>query len=271
VCGVDAAGNPTQPRYKAYPGLRELRVLHEISVANPAVGTVAASICAQSFAPAVESIVAKLQAVLDTLCLKSPIKQDGTSQSVNCIIEEVFQSDTVGGAAPDVPGACEALGAGYCTPGKEPCRLPATSDSTSETLVAVPVAYAAQQISLPVMTFDATQSSMIAKETASRVSANNNVYVDTIDATGATVSHLICEELQLTENRTPAVTQAVTDSCVNDASFALPSGLTGGWCYSSVSDVISPSCKALGSTGTIRFLGSNHPHPHSQVFTVCNE
>lgn len=271
VCSVDSSGAITQPRYKAYPGLRELRMLHEIWEANPAVSTVAASICAQSFAPAVESIVAKLQAVLDSLCVQSELKQDDASKQVNCVVAEVFASDTFGTDPTDAPGACEAIGNGYCTPGSAPCRLANDPDAGSDQLVVAPIGYASEQLTLPVATFDADAAKVIAKYTSSYVSPNNNVFIDTVDATGTKTRHLVCEELQLTSNRTAAITQAVTDSCVNDATFSLPSGLAGGWCYSTVDEVIGPKCKALGSTGTIRFLGGDKPHDHSQVFTVCNE
>ncbi|MFI5298507.1 MAG: hypothetical protein ACHREM_10445 [Polyangiales bacterium] len=274
LCGVDPASKlVTQPRYKAYPGLRELRVLHEISLANPAVGTVAASICAQSFAPAVESIVAKLQAVLDSQCIKTQLAQDSTTKEVNCVIEEVFETNTFGSATPDQAGACEAIGHGYCTPGQAPCRLPASmsADAGANAFSVVPVDFAARQLSLRLPEFDSASNTMMVLPKSAYASSAGNVFVDTVDASGATTTHLICEELQLASARTSAITQEVTDACATQASFELPSGIDGGWCYSSVDAVIGDACRARGSQGTVRFLGIDKPHSKSQVFTVCNE
>ncbi|MFI5301421.1 MAG: hypothetical protein ACHREM_25320, partial [Polyangiales bacterium] len=269
ICGT---GGATQPRYKAYPGLRELRILHEIGQSGAGVSTVAASICAHSFAPAVQSIVAKLQAALNNQCIKSDLNPDATTSEVNCVIEEVFATDQVGGASADQPKACEAIGNGYCTPGAAPCRLPADPNATSTaSFTELPVGQAAAQLTLKVQQYDSTTGIVTPVATPAYVSPNGNVFVDSIDATGAKTTHLICEELQLTNSRTAAVTADVTTGCVTNPSYTLPSGLDGGWSYSAEAAVIGSACQKRGSLGTVRFLGKDLPHDKSQVFTVCNE
>ncbi|GAC1526423.1 MAG: hypothetical protein NVS3B10_24810 [Polyangiales bacterium] len=60
-----AAGG-RQPYFKAYPALRELRVLHDLGPQ-----AFVASICDDSYAPAIAGLGEKLQAALSTQCFKS--------------------------------------------------------------------------------------------------------------------------------------------------------------------------------------------------------
>ncbi|MFI5297101.1 MAG: vWA domain-containing protein [Polyangiales bacterium] len=53
LCG---SGGSTQPRFKAYPGLRHLRILHEISLMGIGVTTIAGSICAPTYGPLATAI-----------------------------------------------------------------------------------------------------------------------------------------------------------------------------------------------------------------------
>ncbi|MFI5300294.1 MAG: hypothetical protein ACHREM_19570 [Polyangiales bacterium] len=264
VCGT---GGTTQPRYKAYPGLRELRVLHEIGLTGAGVSTVAASICAQSFAPAVQSIVDKLQGALAGVCFNTSLTPDPATMNVNCALEEVFATSSIGGAAPDAAGACEALGTGHCTPGSAPCRREATAGGANA-LTVLPVAQAAAQLSLMVRQYDSTTGIVAPTPTPAYVSPGGNVFLDTVDATGVKTTHLVCEDLQLADGRA-GVSQSVTDACVSAPTFTLPAGLDGGWCYSTAVAIIGDNCLKRGSVGTMRFLGSDQPRAGSQVFTVC--
>jgi hypothetical protein len=54
LCGTNGT---TQPRYKAYPGLRHLRILHEIGLTGTGVSTLVGSICAPSYAAFGDALV----------------------------------------------------------------------------------------------------------------------------------------------------------------------------------------------------------------------
>jgi len=240
------AGNPLcaggkQLYFKAYPGLRVLRTIHELGPSG-----FAASICNESFSSAVKGISDKLQDALQTQCVKSPLEADPTD-NVNCLMLESFATDTVSGK-----GKCEEIGAGYCTPGAAPCRV----EGSDYPPVAPEIA--ATQLLLPI-TSVATDGSAKTEKTQSVVEGGN-VYVTASDGK----RHLVCESMQLAGGR---VAPTTTAACVHDPAFDLPAG-QGGWCYSKDPAVVG-KCLDRGAPGTVRFFGDINPKNGSEVFRVC--
>jgi hypothetical protein len=139
-CGkTTAAGNPlcngadNQPYFKAYPGLRHLRILHDLGDRG-FVG----SICAESYSPAIRGISERIKNVVDAQCIKTDVTPDATGD-VGCFILETFTDASFDGKT-----RCEDIGKGYCTPGASPCRV----DGTDYPPVAASIA--AAQLTLPV-------------------------------------------------------------------------------------------------------------------------
>jgi hypothetical protein len=254
VCGPDASGKGTQPYFKAYPTLRELRVLHELQQAK--VPAFVASLCADSYSPAIQGIITKLQAALGGQCLSSVLTVDATTGAAPCFVVESFASDAPKGAA-----NCEALnpsgGYGYCTPGAEPCRIAGDTDPARQPTT--PEA-AAALLQLSISVTDPTTNAVVS-ETVTPVAENGNVYAVGKDSK----RHLVCEMVQLPGN--PKIPASVQTSCVSDATYKQTDG-SGGWCYSQNADVVGKKCIAAGNIGTVRFLGIQ-PLGGSEVFTVC--
>jgi hypothetical protein len=251
LCGPDSAGRGTQPYFKAYPTLRELRVLHEAQSAG--VPVFVSSICTDDDSSAVDGLVAKLQGALDPRCFKSDLAVDPATGAVSCLDFEVFPSDTPNGAA-----TCEAMNGGklgYCTPGAAPCHLAGSTPPPSG-----PDAFAAQMlVEIQSTGVDGTTKNEIVQAQAS----GGNVYVTGSDGK----KRLVCEMLQLEGN--PAVDGATQLACRTDPSFDIPVG--GGWCYSTDDRIVGVQCKAAGAIGSIRFLGNMRPHQGSQVYTACTQ
>jgi hypothetical protein len=131
---ADASGGPgdnynkpecngtTQVAAKAYPGLREIAVLHDYAL-TPVVGmtqgnSIVASICPRDltsdksspgygYNPAVQSMVARMKAELAPPCLPTPlsINADG---STPCNVVEVVSNDRLNG--PDCSAYCQSIG-----------------------------------------------------------------------------------------------------------------------------------------------------------------
>jgi len=245
LCGTSASG-PTQPYFKAYPGLRHLRIIKDLGASG-----FVASICNDTYAPAIKGIVDKLQAVLNGQCLRTVIKQDEATGNVNCLILESFVADNVGGK-----NHCEDIGKGYCTPGAEPCRI---KDSDYPP---ISPEEAAQQLNLKIQVVQPDGSALDEKVQA--VAEGPNVFATGSDGK----KHLICEMVQLAGGR---VSDAETKSCLNDAKYGetTPPSLGGGWCYTKDPVIVGDACIRNSAPGKIRFFGDTNPKSGSEVFTVC--
>jgi len=242
-CGVDAAGNPlcagpgVQPYFKAFPGLRHLRILKELGGSG-----FVSSICAESYRPAIRGITERIRAAIDSQCVRSDVTADETG-NVNCFVVESFASGEHDGRT-----RCEDIGRGYCTPGAAPCRLEGSDYP--------PVApeSAAAQLTLPITVGGKPEATQAKVE-------NGNVYAVGDDGK----KHLLCEMMQLAGGRVPA---SETSSCLTDPKFLAPAS-GGGWCYTSDPTVVGEYCRTHGAPGKMRFLGDVEPKNGSEVFTVC--
>ncbi|MBK7395200.1 MAG: hypothetical protein IPJ34_02570 [Myxococcales bacterium] len=252
--GTDAAKkNPLcdsstkQSYYKAYPGLRHLRMIERLGASG-----FVASICNETFSPAVQGIVDKLRAALNNQCIRQILPQDEATGNVGCNIVEVFKEGTFAGKS------CETLtgagaGTGYCTPGSTPCRKDGDANFPP-----VDKAAAALQLNLKI-TVVGTDGTGKVEDVQAKVDADGNIIAEGSDGR----KHLVCEHRQLAGGRVDA---AVTKSCLEDPAFKLTSG--GGFCYSTVPAVVG-ECTKQGAASTIRFLGDSEPKNGSEVFTVC--
>ena len=239
ICG---AGRTT-PRFKAYPGLRHLRILHDLGPSG-----FVASICDRSYAPALRGVVERIAAALEEDCLTTPIDVDEAG-NVQCLVIEAFAEPAVDGKS-----RCEELGKGYCTPGAEPCRI-ANSDYPPLT-----PEEAAAQLYLPI---SARSLDGVARDQSRRAYAKSqSVFVDGADGR----THLVCELMQLAGGR---VSAAQTAACTHDPSFSIAPGAGGGFCYARDAAVVGEGCRHLGAAGKIRFVGDVTPTAAAEVFTYC--
>ena len=229
LCG--AGGK--QPYYKAYPGLRHLRIVHDL---GPSGGV--ASICSPTLVPVIQALTDRLSSSLGSQCIRTVLSPDA-SGNVDCRIIESFALTGT---------TCEAMGAGYCTPGAAPCR--ATPISPSD---------AAKQLTLP-LTVSTGGGSVT--EAVAAYPEGGSVFARGSDG----VAHLLCEELQLVGR---GLDPSTTNACLHDPAFALPAG-RGGWCYATDPAVVGDACLKSGSPGTIRFEGDVQPKNGSEVFTMCS-
>lgn len=247
-CGSDAAGNPlcdgagVQPYFKAFPGLRHLRILKDLGPTG-----FVSSICAESYRPAIRGITERIRAAVDAQCVRSDVTPDATG-NVSCFVIESFATSEWDGHT-----RCEEIGRGYCTPGAAPCRL----ENTDYPPVAPEIA--ATQLTLPITI---TASDGTSKPSSTKASVDNgNVYAVGDDGK----KHLLCEMMQLAGGR---VSPEQTTACLTDPKFTTPAN-GGGWCYTSDPKVVGEYCLANGSPGKMRFLGDVEPKNGSEVFTVC--
>ena len=242
-----AAGG-RQPYFKAYPALRELRVLHDLGAQ-----AFVASICDDSYASAISGLVEKLRFALDAQCYRSVLTKlpDG---SVSCLIEESFATATVDGKT-----RCEDLGGGHCTPGARPCREEGTEHPP------VDATTAAGQLNLPITVTDPATGAA-RSEGCQAYAEGDSVYIggDGTPRCGTT-KHLVCELLQLVGR---GVDPATTAACFGDPAFTLPPG-KGGWCYSTDDRVVGDACRKLGSSGSLRFAGDAQPRDGSEIYPLC--
>jgi hypothetical protein len=244
LCTATGGGNYKQSFYKAYPGLRQLRVVQALGASG-----VAASICAKDFTPALDAVFAKVKEALDGECVQMVLNPDADGQ-VPCVIAEVMATDK----GPNGEASCEAIGSGtgkgYCTPGSAPCRV----DGSIFAPLKASDAAAAGSFTL---TETPPGGAATSKVEQAFVGSDGNVYV-----TGSLDGkrHLVCEERQLTG--------ADGKSCRTDPSYMPPTG-AGGYCYSTTASVIGAKCVAEEAQGTIKFRGTNVPNAGSQVFTSC--
>jgi hypothetical protein len=249
-CATDAdfATNPLctpekkQPYFKAYPSLRELRVLHDLGPS-----AVVASICNDTYAPAIQGLVDKVHAALNAGCFKSILASDPQGR-VDCLMLESFASNVVSGAT-----RCESIGPGYCTPGAQPCRVPGSSLPPSDP------ATAASQLNLPI-TVTAPNGTTYTQPCSAH-SDGTNVWVGGDSIECGSINHLLCEVRQIGDDA----------QCKTDPSYVLaPGDPRSGWCYTSDPAVVSPSCIKIGAPGTIRFEGVE-PKDGSESFTPCGQ
>jgi len=258
VTDTDFNSNPlctpskTQPYFKGYPGLRELRVIHDLGASG-----FAASICNNTYAPAIQGIIDKLQAALNAQCFKTILNADSSGR-VNCLIEEVFSGPTNPGGAgvPTGKSHCEDIGPGYCTPGAAPCRIDGSDYPP------VDPATAAAQLDLPVTVVAADGTATTQHCLA--YSDGTNVYVggDPANPNCGDTKHLICEDRQINDN----------NACLTDPTFTdttKPGDPASGWCYTQDATVVGPACLKQGDPATIRFAGTVQPENNSEVFTLC--
>jgi hypothetical protein len=238
ICGPNSGTRGTQPFLKAYPTLRELRVIHELELAN--VPTVVGSICNQSYSPITQAIAAKLQAALSgsssgALCA-TPAPTVTPSGLAACAMIEVFATAQPSGAV-----KCESI-PGYCTPGAPGCRIAGSS------LPPVDAANAVAGLALPVPMASGTENVMPALAT------DGNVYATGSDGT----KHLVCEVMPLGGN--PAIDLAKQSACAHDAAYAQT---IAGWCWTSDA-ALSSGC----SNGAYRPLGGV-PRSGSKLSVAC--
>jgi hypothetical protein len=254
LCVKGASGAIVQPYFKAYPTLRQLRVLHTLSSAK--VPTALASICDDSYAPAIAAIAARMRAALVEPCSRLILDVDTKTGAVACLRLEVFDGDRPHGAA-----RCEDLGGGkpgYCTPGAAPCRL-AGGTFPPQTAEA-----AAGQTTVALTLVDPATGGT-RTERVQALASGGNVYATATNG----VKHLVCETLQLAGN--PAVDAATQSGCLHDASFALPASLAGGWCYATDAALIGARCSAKGAYGTMREYGDPGVTLEAQSQYYCRQ
>jgi hypothetical protein len=238
LCATDG----TQPYFKAYPGLRHLRIAKDLGISG-----FVASICAKSYAPAIRGITDKLKAALNSQCLRTSLSPD-PSGNVNCLIIESLKEGS------DTGQTCEQIAKGLCTPGAAPCRRPDTDYPP------ITPEQAAAQLNLPITVVGADGTASPSQTQA--IVENGNVYVIGDDKPTAK-KHLVCELEQLQG--------AVQQSCITDPAAKIDPATGGGWCYSSGENLqkVAPQCIKLGAPGTVRFLGGAEPRNGSEVFTYC--
>ncbi len=233
LCGAGA----TQPYFKGYPGLRHLRIAKDLGISG-----FVASICNDTYRPAIQGITDKLKAALNSQCLRTSLTPDANG-SVSCLIVEAMKEGTI----PDGT-KCEAIGKGLCTPGAEPCRRAGTDYPPLS-----PEA-AAAQLNLPITVVGADGTA--APKQTQAIVENGNVYA-LGDDLPTPKKHLVCELQQFAD--------ATLKSCIETKNFS-----TGdGWCYSQKEDVVGESCRKRGAPGTIQFAGTAEPRNGSEVFTYC--
>jgi len=231
LCAADG----TQPYFKGYPGLRHLRIVKDLGVSG-----FVATICNDTYSPAIQGITEKLKAALNAQCLRSSLVQEPTGE-VKCLLFESMKD-----GAPVT--SCEAV-KGLCTPGAEPCRKVGT-DYPPITPEA-----AAAQLNLPI-TVVGTDG--VAKSTSTQaVVEGGNVVVPGADGR----KHIVCEIQQLGGGD--------LTSCTTNKDFTLDPSKGGGWCYSTKDEIVGDQCKKVGAPGTIRFFGGAEPRNGSEVFTYC--
>ena len=237
----------TQPYFKAYPGLRHLRILHDLGASG-----FAASLCNNTYAPAIQGIIDKLQTALNSQCFKSVLNPNAATGEVNCLILESL----VGAEVEAGKAKCEDL-PGYCTPGAAPCRV------TGSNFPPLDPAVAAGQLNLPITVVDAKTGAATQERVQATVDGGN-VYAIGSDK----VKHLVCEMKQLIGR---GVDPATTNSCLKDPAWKMASGdpAGGGWCYTTEPAVVGDACIKIGAPGTIRFEGNTEPKNGSEVFTLC--
>jgi hypothetical protein len=237
----NASSNVTQPRYKAYQGLRFLRMINALQSSG-----YAASICAASFEPAIIGIVKKIKSVLGAQCFTGSVQtfSDNTS---NCIIVETIPASAINSATSiTTQGACGTLG--LCTPGDTTCNRSPLSNFQTES-----VDQAASQITLDVN----AGGSVVQKLTAQVDPTSGNVVIQPDGG----AEQLVCEVPQLTGTD---VTQ-----CASDPNYVLPGSILSGWCYAnSAAALAAYGCQA--GTGELRFLGKvTTQGSGSELYTVC--
>jgi hypothetical protein len=236
LCATDG----TQPYFKAYPGLRHLRIAKDLGVSG-----FVSSICSESYKPAIQGITNKLRVALNAQCLRTSLSPD-PSGNVKCLIIESLKEGT------DTGKRCEELAKGLCTPGAAPCRR-AGSDYPP-----ISPEQAASQLNLPIVVIGADGS---AKPTQTQaIAENGNVYAIGEDQP-TPKKHLICEIEQFAGDK--------QQSCITDENFKIDPSAGGGWCYSREPAIVGPTCQKLGAPGTIRFFGGAEPRNGSEVFTYC--
>jgi hypothetical protein len=223
-----------QPYFKAYPGLRHLRIVHDLGASG-----LVASICDQSFAAALAALGKKIEDALAPGCLSSEIGvKDGRA---SCMLFESLAADGRG-------RTCEELGKGLCTVGAAPCRVEG-SDSPP-----VDRAKAAAQLTLRITVVDPI-TGVAANESVTGTVDGPNVVV--IGSDGK--KHLACELEQLVSPDPNAA------RCQNDKIFRLDPATAGGWCYSTNPAVLPHGC----NLGVIRFGGGAVPRENAELSTLC--
>jgi hypothetical protein len=229
--------------FKAYPGLRHLRMLHELGTSG-----FVASICDTSYKSAIRGVFEKVQEALNGQCLKTVVDADETG-NVQCLVLESFESAKV-----DDKARCEDVGKGYCTPGTAPCRLAGTD------FPPIDLETAAAQLTLPVSSTDA--DGVLTRTQRQAYVKDGNVYLDGADGK----THLVCEMMQLAGGRVP---EEQANACQKDKEFTIAPGTGGGYCYSREPAIVGKGCIDAGAVGSMRFLGDVDPKGGSEVFTLC--
>jgi hypothetical protein len=142
----------------AYPGLRHLRIAHDLGIT-----AVVGSICNESYQPFIDALVARLKLSFTDLCQRGGVQVDSTG-SASCLMQEVLAVGADGGKR------CEDIAESLCTPGTEPCRVPNTE--------------------LPPIAIEAARESMMGTTGMEGTIENGNIYI-------GSPKRLVCEVRQL--------------------------------------------------------------------------
>ncbi|MBI2394101.1 MAG: hypothetical protein HYV09_31305 [Deltaproteobacteria bacterium] len=238
---------PAQRYFKAYPGLRHLRIVKDLGASG-----FVASICAKSYRPALDGITQKIRATLGARCERASLDTDPQGR-VGCVLFESMREGTDGGKR------CEDLARGLCTPGAAPCRREGTSHPP------ISPEAAAAQLNLPITVVGADG---VARPTPTQaVAQHGSVYLigadHAPDGSPAPRKHLVCELQQLDGE--------ALQSCAEAKDFTLDPAVAGGWCYSTNPEIVGEQCRKLGAPGTIRYLGAVEPRDGSEPFAFCGQ
>ncbi len=239
-----SASNPLcadaiQTHYGAYPGLRHLRILHDLG----AIGVVS-SICAPDFGPIVSAIGARVAETLQARCFRVPLSVDSTG-NLDAVVYEVFKDETVDGLS-----RCDFISNGYCTPGGEPCRRPSGPGAPPATPAA---ATSTMEFLLPYVDAEGH----VGESTARALVENGSVYVKD----GAGHRRLVCEVKQLAGERVPP---AQATACANALDYSPSAVAGGGFCYTTNPSLFAAGCAS--ATGSLRFVGNAKTQVGSDVF-----
>jgi hypothetical protein len=227
VCAKDG----TQPRFRAFPGIRHLRLLRDLGQSG-----LVASICDDTLAPAIEGITARLQQIVGNQCFLGLTVPPAVGGVVDCVLVETFATDTHEGAV-----KCESIGPARCTPGSARCRAGASMAPTGP-------AYAAYGLRVPVAVGDNV-------ELVDAYEDGGNVYAKTSDG----ARHLVCETAQLVG--------PTAAGCRGDPSESVAGH---GWCVTNDPAVIGEQCLRAGAKELVRFVGEGKPKGGATVGMVCS-
>jgi hypothetical protein len=238
LCAKASDGTTNQPYFKAYPTLRQLRVLRALS--SEKLSTLLASACAESYQPAMDAIGARLANAISGRCSSTPIDLSGEGGLTRCTVLRLFPSDHPRGAS-----RCEEIGGAlhpFCTPGASPCRRDGGGFPID----------APEKAAERMWVFGAEP-----------FVEDGNLYVWLDTSKRA----LLCEVRQLVGD--PSVDGGSQTRCLTDPDFDMPAGAGGGFCYSGDPAIVGATCVALGVRGAVRVVGDAKYQPGEIDLAAC--